>query len=87
MTVDGRGQLQRDNPDGRTAHVVRVVLDARARRAKDFRRIRMRRPYGWSREDFSTFLLVHLQRGDWTYTLERDGDVATIVVGDRLLEE
>lgn len=82
MTLDRRGQ-----PDTLTMHVVRVVRDARERGKSDWRRVRMRRPYGWSREDFSTFHLVHQQRGDWTWTLERDGDVATLIMGDRLLED
>lgn len=85
--MNRNGELQANRPDGITARVVRVVRDARDRGAKDFRRVRMRRPYGWSREDFSTYHLVHLQRGDWTYALERDGDIAVIVVGDRLLAE
>lgn len=87
MTLNRRGELQADRPCRLTEHVVRVVSAARERGARDFRRVRMRRPLGWSREDFSTFQVLHLQRGDWTYVLERDGDVATIVVGDRLLEE
>lgn len=74
-------------PDRLTAHVVRVVTAARERAARDWRHVRMRRPIGWSREDFTTFHVLHHQRGDWTYVLERDGDVAVIVVGDRLLME
>ena len=87
MTIDRRGQLQADRPDRMTGHVVRVVRDARDRGNIDWRRVRMRRPRGWSREDFSSFLLVHLQRGDWTFALERDGDIATVVLGDRLLDD
>jgi hypothetical protein len=75
-----------DRMVGMVGHIVRVVLDARERGKPDWRRVRVRRPNGWSREDFSTYHLEHAQRGDWTSTIERDGDIATIVVGDRLLE-
>ena len=68
-------------------HVVRAAERARSEGKSDWRRVRMRRPTSWSREDFSTYHVEHLQRGDWTYTLERDGDVATLVIGDRLLKE
>jgi hypothetical protein len=67
-------------------HIVRAAERARAEGKSDWRRVLVRRPVAWSREDFSTYHLEHQQRGDWTYMLDADGDVATLVVGDRLLE-
>lgn len=67
------------------AHVQRIVRTRRERGDAD-RRVRVRRPFGWSRDDFATFLALHAQRSEWSYTLVSAGDCAVLEVTDQLLD-
>ena len=80
------GELEPSPPDRTVARVRKVALCAR-RSGMDWRRVRLRRPFGWSRDDFVTFLRLNTERGRWGYTLKGTGDVAVLEVTDALLEE
>jgi len=88
--VNGREGEQQAGPHDRTrmvARVRKVALCAQRNGMDNWRRVRLRRPFGWSRDDFSTFLSVNAEHGRWGYTLGFSGDVAVLEVTDALLEE
>lgn len=66
-----RSQRRTHRGDEMLEHVRRVSTDGQAS-------VRLRRPNGWSRDDFERWVRLGYQRMFWTYELERDGDFARL---------
>lgn len=87
MSTNRMGQLTRTRAEDLTAYIRFRALAQRSEGNPDWRRVRLRRLFGWTREDFAKFHLLAQQRELWTHSLIDNGDVAVLHVQDKLLEE
>jgi hypothetical protein len=78
--------MMRNGPATIRRFIAQVARQKRDRGERDFRRVAIRRPFGWTKLEFESFLRGGANQGFWTWSAPRESDVAELVVGDALLE-
>jgi hypothetical protein len=78
--------MMRNGPATVRRFIAQVARQKRDKHVRNYRCVALRRPFGWTRLEFESFLRGGANQGFWTWSAPRDSDVAVLVVGDALLE-
>ena len=76
----------RNGPTSLTRFVAATALRRREKKVPDPRAVKLRRPFGWTQEQFESYLRAGTYRGLWTWSIRDGRGVANLVVGDALFD-